>query len=334
MNGASDTRRNAALEILTGRARADTPLANISTGFREIPAPQRPARVAGGLAMSEAGPRPLPSSRRRDAVRGGARATLLRAVLLTVGAALLVAAGFQLRATIDTPAADIAPSTTAISAAAAELTVALTSPLPEPALPSSASLPVPASAFGVLLDERFSSNARKWPTDPQGAVRFADASYRLSAREAARFVAVGIPGTENLSDTVVTAWLRKVGGPSGGGYGLMVRDRADGPRDGQYQSGHYYVFEVGDRGEVGVWLRDGEQWVDLLTWTASDAVHPGTAANELTVTAIGDRLSFLVNGIPVASQTDTILHTGAAGIFVGGDGNEVALDRVVVRTPR
>jgi len=115
---------------------------------------------------------------------------------------------------------------------------------------------------------------------------------------------------------------------------LLVRDATETPRDGRNQFGRYYVFEVGDRGEVGVWLRDGDRWVDLMTWTASDAVHPGSTANELTVTAIGERLSFLVNGIPVASQTDTLLHAGAAGIFVGGDGNEVALDRVVVRTPR
>jgi hypothetical protein len=85
---------------------------------------------------------------------------------------------------------------------------------------------------------------------------------------------------------------------------------------------------------VGVWLRDNDRWVDLLTWTASDAIKAGTGANDLTVTAIGDQLSFLVNGIPVVSEVDSMLHTGAIGVFTGGDGNDVALDRVAVRVPR
>jgi hypothetical protein len=143
-------------------------------------------------------------------------------------------------------------------------------------------------------------------------------------------VAVGIPGTQGLGDAVVTGSFRKIAGPAGGGYGLILRDQNPEDRDGQNQSGRYYVFEVGDRGEVGVWLRDGDQWLDLLTWTASSAVKPGIASNELTVTAAGDHLSFVVNGIPVASQPDSALRTGAAGVFVGGDGNEVALERVTV----
>jgi hypothetical protein len=45
-------------------------------------------------------------------------------------------------------------------------------------------------------------------------------------------------------------------------------------------------------------------------------------------------MSFVVNGIPVASQTDTTLRRGGAGVFVGGDGNEVALDRIAVSASR
>ena len=45
-------------------------------------------------------------------------------------------------------------------------------------------------------------------------------------------------------------------------------------------------------------------------------------------------MSFVVNGVPVASQTDTALHHGGAGVFVGGDGNLVAVDRITVSGPR
>src|SRR5205807_10022533 len=55
---------------------------------------------------------------------------------------------------------------------------------------------------------------------------------------------------------------------------------------------------------------DTDRWVDLLTWTPTDAIKPGTASNELTVGATGDRLTFLINGIPVASEVG---HPAAHG---------------------
>jgi hypothetical protein len=220
-------------------------------------------------------------------------------------------------------------------AAAGELETAPTRPQPTLAPPS----PVPSDQLTVLLDERFGSssdNARGWTNNPSGVAWLADGAYHLFARQSAKFVAVSVPGTQDLSDVVVSARFRKTAGPAGGGYGLIVRDQvsATDRSNGESQAGPFYVFEVGDKGELGVWLREGDHWVDLLPWTPSDAIHPGLEANDLTVSAMGDRLSFLVNGVPVATQLDTLLHTGGVAIFTGGDGNQVAVDRLTVRTPR
>jgi hypothetical protein len=192
-------------------------------------------------------------------------------------------------------------------------------------------VPAPSGEFRLLLDERFGSNVHAWPSNELGPAWLADGSYHLVPRDPGRFVAVSVPGTDGLQDVVLSADFRKLGGPAGGGYGLIVRDQTPAARDGHSQVGRFYVFEVGDRGDVGVWLRDQERWVDLLPWMASDAVHPGHEANQLTVSAVGDRLSFMVNGIAVASQQDTLLERGSLGVFAGGDGNEVELDRVSVR---
>ena len=43
-----------------------------------------------------------------------------------------------------------------------------------------------------------------------------------------------------------------------------------------------------------------------------------------------DRLTFLVNGSEVATIVDSVLADGRVGVFVGGDLNEVALDRFSV----
>jgi hypothetical protein len=156
--------------------------------------------------------------------------------------------------------------------------------------------------------------------------------YHLLVRQPGQFVAVAAPVHESYRDVLVRAVFRKLGGPSGGGYGLILRDRGPGPRDGRNQHGWYYVLEAGDRGEVGMWRRDGDQWVDLLSWTHSDAVRRGDAPNELEARAIADRLTFSINGSEVASVTDAALVDGGLGVFVGGDGNEAALDSLRIET--
>ena len=111
---------------------------------------------------------------------------------------------------------------------------------------------------------------------------------------------------------VVSATFRKVGGPPGGGYGIIVRDQGPGSHDGAQQGGSYYVLEVGDRGEVGIWRREEDRWVDIVPWTASTAVRGGNAENELSVNATGSYLSLRVNGAEVASRTDTALREGVS----------------------
>jgi len=139
--------------------------------------------------------------------------------------------------------------------------------------------------------------------------------------------------TDSFADVVVDAAFHKIGGPPGGGYGVIVRDQGPTARDGISQTGRYYVAEVGDRGEIGIWRRDEDRWIDLLPWTPSQAVHLGGTVNDLTLRAVGERLTFVVNGTEVASVVDRALPSGRVGVFVGGDRNDVALDRFVLQLP-
>jgi hypothetical protein len=143
-----------------------------------------------------------------------------------------------------------------------------------------------------------------------------------------------VPGQTDLADVFVSATFRKTAGPSGGGYGLIVRDQQPASRNGVDQSGSYYVFEVSDRGEFGVWQRDGNRWIDLVPWTASTAVRTGGAENQLAVAVVGESMTFLINGTPVTTQSDTKLKSGGVGIFAGGDGDQFLLDRLTVRAPK
>jgi hypothetical protein len=205
--------------------------------------------------------------------------------------------------------------------------------VPLPAGAPSTSTPVSIPAPALLLDQRFGAPHPGWPDDPQATAWFAEGAYRLFARQPGQFVAIGAPLQASVHDVLVQGVFRKVGGPPGGGYGLIVRDQGPGPRDGRNQTGWYYVLEAGDRGEVGIWRRDGDHWTDLLPWTRSDAVQRGGAPNELEARAVGGRLSLLVNGREVASVADGALVAGGVGVFVGGDGNQVAIDSLQVSRP-
>jgi LPXTG-site transpeptidase (sortase) family protein len=191
----------------------------------------------------------------------------------------------------------------------------------------------PVPSVTALLDEDFADNRMSWPDNSGSTAWRAPGGYRLAPREPNRFVAIGAPVNLPLRDVVMTARFRKVGGPPGGGYGLIVRDQDPGLRDGIRQDGRYYVLEVGDQGEVGVWRRERDQWVELLPWTPSNAVQRSDAPNDVEVWATGSRMTLLVNGVQVASQLDDALPAGGVGVFVGGDGNDVSLERLVVRAP-
>ena len=158
-------------------------------------------------------------------------------------------------------------------------------------------------------------------------------SVYLAAIEEENWKAIGAPVQSWLSDVVVSATFRKTGGPPGGGYGLVIRDQGPEPRNGVNQNMDAYVLETGDLGEFGVWRRSGDHWIDLVPWTRTDAVHTGQSPNDLIVRAVGPKLTFLANGLLLAEERDASPAAGMVGVFVGGDMNEVLIDRFSVQVP-
>jgi hypothetical protein len=171
-----------------------------------------------------------------------------------------------------------------------------------------------------------------WPNDQRSTAWFGPDGYHLAARRQGQFVAVGLLADRHVRDVVVTATFHKTGGPAGGGYGLILRDQGPGPRDGLNQLGRYLVVEVGDRGDVGMWRRADDQWIDLLPWTASASVRPLNAENVIAVRVVGEQLTLAVNGSEVATRVDATLQDGGAGVFVGGDDNQAVLTQLTLET--
>ena len=240
-----------------------------------------------------------------------------------------------------TPSAEISTSPSspvdsvpALTAIAEDTAIAPPSPTTTPPTPAPTELPTNAAlpAATVLLDGAISSQPG-WPGDAAGPVSLNGSEYRMTVQAPNNFIAVAAPVVGSYANVIVSATFHKIGGPSGGGYGIIVRDQTPELRDGVAQTGRFYVAEIGDRGEIGVWRREDDRWVDLLPWTRSDAVHQGTATNELTVQVEGERLTVLVNGSQQATLLDAVLPPGGLGAFVGGDYNQVVLDRFTVQVP-
>jgi hypothetical protein len=179
------------------------------------------------------------------------------------------------------------------------------------------------------MDEHF---AHTWPDDPQGTAWTGSEGYRLTARAPGQFVAVRAPLTDVPRDVVVTARFRKVGGPSGGGYGLILRDQSTGAGDGLDQSGEYIVAEVNDTGQFGIWRRHIDRWAELQPWTSSSAIRPDASENELTAQVLANRMTLLANGTVLAS-VDVALAEGGVGLFTGGDFNDVLVEQFRVQVP-
>jgi hypothetical protein len=229
-------------------------------------------------------------------------------------------------------AATVAP----VNVAATPPTPPLVRPTPPPTLPAAPTAVRPAGIAALasaLLDVRFAAGPQDRWVENAPYASWSDGAYRLQARDATRFVAVDVPANQDVSDAVVTATFRKTGGPPGGGYGLMVRTSGSDPRDGNNQEFTAYVFETGDLGEYGAWRREGDHWIDLVPWSRSAVVRSGGSPNELVVRALGTQLSLTVNGVELANLQDATLQSGGIGLFVGGDNNEVALDRFNVALP-
>ena len=97
--------------------------------------------------------------------------------------------------------------------------------------------------------------------------------------------------------------------------------------------GHFYVLEVSDTGDVGMWRREADTWVELVPWTRSAAVRSAADGNLIEARASGSRLTLLVNGAEAAGATDSALGPGGIGVFLGGDDNEAILEHLAIQIP-
>ena len=100
---------------------------------------------------------------------------------------------------------------------------------------------------------------------------------------------------------------------------------------------NYYEFDISNDGYFAIFaLLDGE-FVPLQDWTPTQSIGSGDGAtNQLAVSCVGETLSLAVNGVQLASVTDSRLTTGDIGFTAGTyetGGARITFDDLRVATP-
>jgi pSer/pThr/pTyr-binding forkhead associated (FHA) protein len=129
-----------------------------------------------------------------------------------------------------------------------------------------------------------------------------------------------------FDDFYLVAHARNVSG-SPGSYGVVFR---------QQDVNNFYYFEINDEGSYRLRKRAGD-YIDLIPWTASDAIVRDGGMNSLGVSMDGDEIYIFVNGQPVANLKDSSFQEGSLGLLAGTDLGEhefhAAFDTVSIDAP-
>jgi hypothetical protein len=116
----------------------------------------------------------------------------------------------------------------------------------------------------------------------------------------------------NFDDVIITVEARQMSGPNNNAYGVICR----------YQSvENFYVFLISGDGYYAIGkYQSGSNQVTYLSgegqYQFSDAINQGVATNQIRASCVGNELTLVVNGLPLASVTDPTFVTGDIGLGV------------------
>lgn len=161
---------------------------------------------------------------------------------------------------------------------------------------------------GALLQDDFSgAQACGWREYNQGGavVAVADGTLNISTSQTGQVWWTN--AGRDFSDVIITVQARQTSGPNNNAYGVLCR----------YQDeNNFYIFLISGDGYYAIGKYEtGRDQITYLTPNAeyvfSEVINQGVATNLIRVSCVGNELSLSVNGLPLATVTDSS--------FVGGD---------------
>ena len=176
----------------------------------------------------------------------------------------------------------------------------------------------PTPTLNVLLRQDFTNNDPAWPTseDNQAQRGLAEGRYYLIARQPQSLISQVIPG--RYDNVVIEVEAGQTDGPSGGAYGLIVRQR---------DSSNFYYVGLTSQGSYSFARLVSGQWQQIIPWTPSAAILKLGYLNRLRVEAQGKQFKVIVNGQVLATVEDATFDSGSAALFAASfDQGQVRVD--------
>lgn len=166
---------------------------------------------------------------------------------------------------------------------------------------------------GALLQDDFSG------TQSCGWAEYNKSGTVVSIEEGVLQVSTSTPGQifwsnpgRSFDDVIVTVQARQTAGPNDNAYGVICR----------YQDeANFYLFLISGDGYFMIGkYQTGQATIQYLTesneFVFSDIINQGIATNQVRASCIGNELSLSVNGIPLATVTDSAFSSGDIGLGV------------------
>ena len=193
--------------------------------------------------------------------------------------------------------------------------------------------PAPCNEGGMLFADDFNEER------DCGWALYERAGATAEVRDGALHLTTSQPGQiwwtnpgRNLDNVILTTNVRPVAGPEDNAYGLICR----------YQSAeNFYVFLISSDGYYAIGkYQSGSNQITYLSgegqYQFSDTINQGTAGNRIRASCIGNELSLAVNGVPLATVSDSTFAGGDIGVAVSTFESgtlEVAFDDVEALAP-
>jgi hypothetical protein len=189
--------------------------------------------------------------------------------------------------------------------------------------------PTPAAQPGdTLFFDDFSSRSTGWNrfTSAEGTMDYDGNSYRFLVN-ALQSNFWSTPG-KSFRDVRLEVDVAKLSGPDENRFGLLCRFIED----------NYYFFMVSSDGyyTIGKYIGGNVIQLGQSEMQYNETIHTGLAVNHLRADCIGSRLTFYINGNPVAQALDADFAEGDVGLLAGTfaePGVDVIFDNFVVLQP-
>jgi hypothetical protein len=185
----------------------------------------------------------------------------------------------------------------------------------------------------LLFTDDFSKADSGWDTytGAEGAVAYDNGQYLIRVDEPQLYL-WGTPGL-NLTDAAIEGEATYAAGPVNNEFGVMCRFA----KNGDQSSFYFFVISSDGYYASGKVVKDKLTYLDPKDFQASSAISTDPAAvHHLAATCQGNKLSFSLNGVPLAAFEDSDLKRGDAGLIVGTfdeAGASLHFDNVVIRKP-